>query len=411
MEYLPSPTKTAPWGISQSVGKAVSSNRASLIKYAEFNITGRCEGGCITCHSTTSYPDEKTVKTESDLERESEMFKEILRKLKGFGLEFLTIYGREPTLWDKEAKEPNAFLGNLISWASKDLGVKVCLAVSGMNLNEEVVRTLFDNRGILFMKKWGSERSIKELMKGKDAYTRSQNSWALVKRVRKDYKEVLIMAEFLYTGINREDLLSFWRDCLSSNILPFVETPVIAGHCIKSQNRLGFDLKDYVKDIYNLSILNLSLLYGLSEEEAKETDLWYPPYGSCFPVPCDRWTKGKGIFIERNGDISPCNGVSFKLGNIHDSDIKEKLLTSQLYQNIRTIDGCLEGQCGNCDYSSKLKVCYGCRGNAFTYETSTKGIFGEDPLCFLAVAKKMDEKYLRTFMHPNHIKRLMGLSG
>ena len=94
MSKLKKPSREAPWGISPNMGNSVvTQDDNSLVKYVELNITERCEGGCITCPTTTSYGNEKKVKREDDLKSESDMFKGMLRKLKGFGLDFLTIYG------------------------------------------------------------------------------------------------------------------------------------------------------------------------------------------------------------------------------------------------------------------------------------------------------------------------------
>ena len=264
MKKLNLPTRIAPWGISKTAGNLVSGENKSLVKYVEFNLTGRCQAGCITCPTPLAYPDEKIFKTEDDLKREFKLFQLFLTKLKRLGMEFVTIYGREPTLWDKEAKQPNKFLKNMISWLSEDLKVRVCLATSGISLDESVLKVLFDNQGVLFMKDWGSKKSVEKLIKNKNAYLKIRQSWKLVKSLSKGYKKTRVVAEFLYTGINRADLLVFWKNCFKNGFLPFVEVPVIKGNCAKNYKQLNIRPERYVRDIYELSLLNLSLLYGLS---------------------------------------------------------------------------------------------------------------------------------------------------
>jgi len=408
---LPLPAKKTPWGFLQkSVGNIVDSSSDSLVGYVEFNITGRCEGGCITCPTVEIYDDERTRKTISDLRGESERFKEMFRQLKSLGMSFLALYGREPTLWDKEAKsltdEENYFLKDLIGYLSDDLSVRVCLLSSGLELNESVLRALFENNGILFMKSWGSENSFSRLMRHKDAYGKNRSSWDLVRRVREDYDKTRVLAEFLYTGINREELLDFWRNCLENDILPFVEVPTISGACKESYESLRINLSDYVRDIYELSLLNISLQYGIDLEDTRNYEFWYPPYGSVFPLPCDKLTRGKSVFIDRKGDLTICSGVPVCVGNIDDKNIEEKLRNSQLLSRIRTAYQNLKGYCAKCVYSRKLNVCYGCRGNAFTYNTEFKGIFGEDPMCFGRVALALGDKKLGEFMSDTHIQRL-----
>lgn len=405
------PTKEKPWGsIQKSVGSLVDSSSDSLVNYVEFNITGRCEGGCITCPTIEKYEDEKTKKTISDLTKESERFKGMFRRLKHLGLEFVSIYGREPTLWDRESKslkeENNFFLRELINWLSNDLSVRVCLLSSGLELDESLLRTLFDNNGILFMKNWGSKKSFETLMRHKNAYEKNQASWNLVQKVRRDYEKTRVLAEFLYTGINRSDLLGFWESCIKNDILPFVEVPTVRGECKDPFDSLRIKLEDYVRDIYEVSILNISLLYGIDIAEAKKSNLWYPPYGSVFPLPCDKLTKAKSLFMDRKGDFTICSGVPVCVGNIDDKNIEEKLRNSQLLSRIRTAYQNLKGYCAKCVYSRKLNVCYGCRGNAFTYDTELKGIFEEDPMCFGRVALALGDKKLGEFMSDIHIQRL-----
>jgi MoaA/NifB/PqqE/SkfB family radical SAM enzyme len=404
------PTREKPWGsLQKGVGNLIDNRSNSLVNYVEFNITGRCKGGCITCPTIEKYDDEKTRKTVDDLTEELERFKEMLRKLKDLGMSVLSLYGREPTLWDKESKklmrEKNYFLKDLIEWLSRDLSVRVCLLSSGLDLDESLLRTLFDNRGILFMKNWGSEKSFSKLMKHKNAYKKNKDSWNLVREVRKDYDKTRVLAEFLYTGINRGDLLDFWRSCITDDILPFVEVPTMRGACIDSYESLKINKEDYVRDIYELSLLNISLLYRISLEEVKNCEFWYPPYGSVFPMPCDKLTKAKSLFIERNGDLTICSGVPVRIGNINDEDIGEKLRYSQILVKVRALHQNLEGDCSQCIYSRDLNVCYGCRGNAYTY-TNEKNIFKEDPMCFGKAALNLGEEKLSKFMSEKHLKRL-----
>ena len=402
------PTRAAPWGISKTAGNAVAAGKESLIKYVEFNITGRCQAGCITCPTPLAYPDEKISKSPGDLIREFKLFQSFLAKLKKLGMEFVTIYGREPTLWDQEAKEPNEFLKSLIFWLSKDLKVRVCLSTSGISLEESVLKVLFDNQGVLFMKDWGSKNSVDKLIKNKDAYVKIRQSWGLVKNLSKKYKKTRVVAEFLYTGINRRDLLAFWENCFRNGFLPFVEVPVIKGHCAKNYKQLKICPERYVQDIYELSLLNLSLRYGMSKKEARKSDIWQPPYGSVFPSPCDKLTYARGIFLERNGNLSVCCGVDKGLGNIQDQDIQRKLLDSPLLKQIRLIYDNLEGYCGTCDYSRKFHLCYGCRGNGYTYPGVRQGVFGQDPMCFGKIAQGLAVKRkLEKFMSKSHINKIL----
>ena len=408
MKKLPFPTRQAPWGRSKTAGSAVSPNKKSLIKYVEFNLTGRCQAGCISCPSLPSYTDEKISKTQTDLEKEFKLFQSFFIKLKKFGLEFVTLYGREPTLWDQESNPPNKFLKELIIWLSQELKVRVCLATSGISLHESVLRVLFNQQGVLFMKNWGAKRSVEQLIRHKGAYLKIQKSWKLVKSLSTEYKKTTVIAEFLYTGINRGDLLAFWKNCCLQGFLPFVEVPIIKGSCVKNYAQLKIDPQKYIQDIYALSLLNLSLRYGLSLAKARQSDIWQPPYGSVFPSACDKLTLGRGVFLERNGNLSVCCGVDKSLGNLQDLKIENKLRNHPLLKRVRRSYDYLEGFCKACAYSKKFHLCYGCRGNGYTYPGQGQGAFAQDPMCFGKIALSLAAQgKLEKFMSKQHIEKTL----
>lgn len=404
-------TRINPWGIGHAVSNEVNTEDGTLVKYVEFNITGRCDGGCISCPTTTFYPEEKGKKSTTDLEKEFDSFYEMILKLKSMGLEFLTIYGREPTLWDAEAKdetgEDNFFLRKLIDRVSGELGIRVCLGTSGMHVNPSLLRTLFDHRGILFMKNWGSRDSVEKLMKGKNAFAGMREGWDLVAQIRGEYKKATTVAEFLYTAFNRQDMPGFWKWALKNKILPQIEVPVIIGECSKNIGKLQVDTLTYLKDFYELSLLNFSIINAISLEEARESDSWEPPFGSKFPMPCDRLTKTKSIFLERNGNMSVCSGVPLPVGNINDEDIAEKIRNNVLLQKVRNAYTNLKGSCSNCYYSRDMQICYGCRGNALSYNKEENDVLNEDPMCFGVAAVRLGSEQLSEFMSQKHLKKVL----
>ena len=146
----------------------------------------------------------------------------------------------------------------------------------------------------------------------------------------------------------------------------------------------------------------------MSKKQAWQSDIWQPPYGSVFPSPCDKLTHAQGVFLERNGNLSVCCGVDKRLGNINDRDIKSKLLRSSLLKRIRLVYENLEGSCGVCDYSKKFHLCYGCRGNGYTYQSNNQGVFSQDPMCFGKIALSLAKKgKLKRFMSQKHIEKIL----
>jgi len=79
-----------------------------------------------------------------------------------------------------------------------------------------------------------------------------------------------------------------------------------------------------------------------------------------------------------------------------------------LFKRIRLAYNNLEGFCGACDYSRKFHLCYGCRGNGYTYQSSSQGVFGQDPMCFGKIAQELAQKgRLSRIMSKKHIERVL----
>lgn len=396
------PTREHPWGFRYHLADAVDPDPNALLPYVELNLTGRCDGGCITCMTPASYAEEKAQKSPDDLAKELERFKSMTLRLKALGLKVMTLYGREPTLWDREAETTNAFLIEFMRWLGEEAGVRVCLCTSGLHLERPVVETLFEHNGILFMKNWGGAEAVSRLISRKDAHARMLASWALVEDCRGGYEKTRVVAEFLYTGINREDLQPFWQECLEKEIRPFVEVPVIQGACVQNFEALAIEPGQYVRDIYELSITHLGILTGMPPDKARCSDAWYPPYGSVFPMPCEKLSMGYA-FLERTGELRTCCGVPHIVGRLDDDDLETKLRDRPTGRDLHRQ---LEGRCGSCAYSHEMGRCYGCRGNAVSYDSPTQGFLGEDPMCFGLQALRLGREELTTFMSLTHVDRL-----
>ena len=395
------PTRADPWGLART--PAVPPPGNAPLAYAELVLTGRCAGGCLTCLTPSAAAGEPARKTEADLELESAAFRHILRRLQAFGVRLVTFYGREPLEWDREAS--SRFLAGLIAYAHDELGLRVCLATSGLWPLDAVLPPLFAGGGILFMKNWGSPASVAALMAAPRAAERTQAAWDQALRLRAGHARARLIAEFLYTRLNRADLLPFWEWAWRHDVRPFIETPVLAGHARARADTLVASDADYVADLYALSLLNLQLRYGLSPDAARTSDLWQPPFGSLFPSPCDKLTAGRGVFVERDGTLYVCCGVPVRLGHVDDADLPRALTGHPVLQRIRDAYTHLGGACGACAYSRSLSVCYGCRGHAMTWGSAPEPL-GEDPGCFLLAAARLGPERLSRFLSAPHLRRL-----
>ncbi len=115
--------------------------------------------------------------------------------------------------------------------------------------------------------------------------------------------------------------------------------------------------------------------YRILRQRAKEEGKRVTPkeYG------LDAMTRGclGGIsfcFISHVGQVQPCGYLELNGGNVREKPFQEIWLHSQVFQNLRNIDG-YQGKCGRCEFR---KVCGGCRARA--YEISGD-YMAEEPYC------------------------------
>jgi radical SAM protein with 4Fe4S-binding SPASM domain len=80
------------------------------------------------------------------------------------------------------------------------------------------------------------------------------------------------------------------------------------------------------------------------------------------------------LHISSNGDITPCNLMQVKCGNIKDQSISDIWDNSLVFKELRNRD-LLMGTCGTCDYKYS---CGGCRARAYAY---TDNYLESDPRC------------------------------
>jgi len=79
-------------------------------------------------------------------------------------------------------------------------------------------------------------------------------------------------------------------------------------------------------------------------------------------------------FISHVGQVQPCGYLEVDCGNLREKSFKEIWETSQVFQNLRNMDG-YQGKCGRCEFR---KVCGGCRARAYE---SLGDYMAEEPCC------------------------------
>lgn len=161
---------------------------------------------------------------------------------------------------------------------------------------------------------------------------------------------------------NYSEILPLWRWCRDNKLIPYFERLSPQGRALKYNMQVT--VKE-LKDIFD----------KLSELDRKEYDiLWDAVHPPIAGSSCNRHYYS--LYIKSNGDVIPCSGIDYPVGNIREKQLQQIIFDSNVLQDLRHIDSTIKGKCKTCD---DMFWCYGCRGNAYQ-------VFGdylaEDPLCW-----------------------------
>jgi len=80
--------------------------------------------------------------------------------------------------------------------------------------------------------------------------------------------------------------------------------------------------------------------------------------------------------ISANGDVTPCVGLTVKIGNVYEQPLEDILRNSNVLRKLKNFRETIKGPCRTCE---KADTCYGCRGAAYQL---TGDYLAADPLCW-----------------------------
>ena len=88
--------------------------------------------------------------------------------------------------------------------------------------------------------------------------------------------------------------------------------------------------------------------------------------------------------VNANGDVTPCVGLTVKIGNVYEQKLADILMNSRVMRNLKDFRRMIKGPCRSCE---KAESCYGCRGAAYQL---TGDYLASDPLCWKNSGELLD---------------------
>jgi radical SAM protein with 4Fe4S-binding SPASM domain len=316
--------------------------------YAVFDVTNKCNLGCIHCYSSEQQEELTTTEVAH-----------VLDKLASAGVEMVDFGGGEPLL--------RTDIFDILAH-SKHLGLYTSISTNGVLLDEHCVRRLKQlNVDHVCVSLDGARSETHDRIRNKKGtYEKAING---IKNCRNAGMTTQISTVFMRSNINElEDLHKLLEGFHVDGWYLYDFVPAGRGKKLQHEVLLPEQrnhLFDYLQGVAPSSTMTLKpypYLITLNSACGTET-YFYKKYGRLteFFKGClsGRWV----CHISSNGDLHPCHLLPQTLGN----------LTQETFEDIWFNDNnpvlkelrdrrLLKGICGACDYRD---VCGGCRAQAF----------------------------------------------
>lgn len=170
-----------------------------------------------------------------------------------------------------------------------------------------------------------------------------------------------LCASTTISSVNCEDVVELWKYLRHRNIRPYFEIMTPQGRLLEHRE-------------LEVQPLKLQKIFEeLRDFDATLGHVWeaQPPLVA---AKCLRHKYS--ALVNAQGDVFPCVGIDFKLGNLLERPLRVILAESIVIQDLKNHREMIKGPCKSCENAEE---CYGCRGTAFQL---TGDYLASDPLCW-----------------------------
>lgn len=340
-----------------------------------WNITGRCNLNCLYCHpSARKEPEGEELSCDEAMR--------LVESIGKLGAPMLSLYGGEPLLREDLTRVARAAAG---------LGLKVILSTNGTLLDRRWARKIRES-GISYV-----GFNLDGL-----AQVTGEGPMDIAGGIVKMQRAVgCLQEEGIPCGIrvtvtpeNLEDLEGVFSAAVAGGIkrLAFFQVRaqgtsgtdwpasrrlrrrMMAGLLclLRAWDERGYPIEVVTEDVYADGVFLHHEIQRENPAGAARVRRLLEMQGGC--------PAGMRLLqVDAWGNIFPCPSWRYKLGNVRERSLEEiRQGEHPLLELLWSRDGCLGGRCSRCGYK---ELCGGCRARA---GAAREGIFGPDPLCYLA---------------------------
>ena len=175
------------------------------------------------------------------------------------------------------------------------------------------------------------------------------------------FDEQRLVASSVICSANEREVVGLWKYLRGRHIRPYLEIMTPQGRLLEHQE-------------LEVDPPRLKAIFDEIAEFDRSQGRGWEPQPPLVGAKCLRHLFS--CVVNANGDVTPCVGLTVKIGNIHEQPLADILMNSNVLRKLKNFRNTIKGPCRTCD---KADTCYGCRGAAYQL---TGDYLASDPLCW-----------------------------
>lgn len=325
-----------------SVAESLEAAAAGKLLSAEIEFNRSCNYRCPYCYAAGSC---------TGTALEPELARTVIRDVAALGARKIVILGGEPLL----CKELNEYIE-----LAESLGMGSEIFTNAALIDGERAKFFYEHGCRVVVKLNSLRPEIQQKLTGvPHALDNALRAIDILQKAGMDEKR--LAASSVICSDNESEVAELWKYLRGRGIKPYLEIMTPQGRLLEHRELEVHPHR--LKEIFD-EIAAFDRALGFEWE----------PQPPLVGAKCLRHQYS--CVIGANGDVTPCVGLTVKLGNVHDAPLADILRQSDVLRHLKDFRHWIKGPCRSCD---KAESCYGCRGAAYQL---TGDYLASDPLCW-----------------------------
>ncbi|MBQ9337224.1 MAG: radical SAM protein [Lentisphaeria bacterium] len=316
----------------------------------EFNRS--CNYRCPYCYAAGQY-------THAALPPETA--RSVIRQVAALGARKIVVLGGEPLLC-RELKDHIRFMNSL--------GMGAEIFTNASLIDREWADFFYEQGSRVVVKLNSLKPEVQDSLTGvPGSFDKAMRAIELLQSA--GFDEQRLVASSVICSANEQEAVDLWKYLRAHDIKPYLEILTPQGRLLEHQELEVHPRR--LKEIFDE-------IAAFDRSQGRDWEPQPPLVGG----KCLRHQFS--CVVNANGDVTPCVGLTVKIGNINEQPLADILANSNVLRKLKNFRNAIKGPCRNCE---KADTCYGCRGAAYQL---TGDYLASDPLCWKNCGEKLHRK-------------------